>query len=381
MKLLVKPLRGGQFELENVELTHTVRELKEMINKEKGEEYPVEGLKLIHGGKIMKDEQTLQDCGVVFGKSFVVCMVAKKPPKKTTPAPQAQPRQQPTAAPQQTQQTQQRTAAPAQQAQIREEDVQTLLGMGFVEDDVRAALRAARGNLAHASELLLNPGLLQQANEPPLERFRRHPQINDLRAMVQQNPAALQTIIQQIAQADPELHAAIQQNHEEFVRILNEPIPPGAVSGGGGGQGGGQGAGLGGEAGPEQMQRFFAAMAQMTAEERQAFAQQIGLNPQQLEQATQAMQQMPAGAFRRIAEGAQGGGQQQGIQLTQADNEAIGRLQELGFSRAAAIQAYFACDKDENAAANLLFTSPFDEEEQGGGAGAGAGAGAGGAGP
>ena len=406
MKLLVKPLRGGQFHLEGVELTNTVRELKEMINKDQGENYPADDLKLIHGGKIMKDEQTLQDCGVKEGTSFIVCMVSKKKPKPAQAPPQQQQQAQPQAQQQQTttqatstggaapQQQQQQTAA-AGQVQIREEDVQTLVGMGFVDTDVRAALQAARGNVAQASELLLNPGLLQQmqqqANESPLERFRRHPQINQLRAIVQQNPAALQAIIQQIAQADPELHAAITANHAEFVGILNEPIPPGANTQGGGAGEDGQGPGS------AQMQRFFAAMAQMSAEERQAFAQQIGMNPQQLEQVTQVMQQMPPEALARMAQdmgralpglggggggagggGGGGGAPGGGIQLTQADNEAIGRLQELGFSRAAAIQAYFACDKDENAAANLLFTTPFDEEDgQGGGAGTGVGGGGG----
>lgn len=51
------------------------------------------------------------------------------------------------------------------------------------------------------------------------------------------------------------------------------------------------------------------------------------------------------------------------LQITPRDREAIDRIKALGFPEHLAIQAYFACDQNENAAAELLFSGSMDEQE------------------
>lgn len=51
-------------------------------------------------------------------------------------------------------------------------------------------------------------------------------------------------------------------------------------------------------------------------------------------------------------------GQQQAISVTQEERDAIERLCRLGFDRDLAIQAYFACDKNEELATHFLFDQP-----------------------
>ena len=55
----------------------------------------------------------------------------------------------------------------------------------------------------------------------------------------------------------------------------------------------------------------------------------------------------------------------QTIRLTKEESDAVKRLQELGFSQEDAVQAYFACDKNEEMAANFLFEQKMRDDEEG----------------
>jgi UV excision repair protein RAD23 len=52
------------------------------------------------------------------------------------------------------------------------------------------------------------------------------------------------------------------------------------------------------------------------------------------------------------------------IQVTQEEKDAIDRLTALGFDRSMAAEAYFACDKNEELAANFLFEHGNEDYEE-----------------
>jgi UV excision repair protein RAD23 len=67
-----------------------------------------------------------------------------------------------------------------------------------------------------------------------LEFLRNNPQFQQLRQVVQQQPAMLEPILQQVGAGNPQLAALIGQNPEQFLSLLSEandddaPLPPGA---------------------------------------------------------------------------------------------------------------------------------------------------------
>ena len=50
------------------------------------------------------------------------------------------------------------------------------------------------------------------------------------------------------------------------------------------------------------------------------------------------------------------------IQLSEEEAAAVARLEQLGFSRQACLQAFIACEKQEELAANYLLNNMGDED-------------------
>jgi len=389
MKLTLKNLQQQTFTLD-IDPSISVKQLKESIEKEKGaDNYAVGCQKLIYAGKIMADDDAISKYNI-DEKKFVVVMVTKT---KTAPAPAAAPPAQTAESdkkaegaagggekavtPMETETGDKKdekksdessgTAAGAADAPAAADTaaesspsvaagdelnsmVSNIMAMGYPRDEVVAALRASFNNPDRAVEYLLTgipPSLMPGGEDevpaavaaaaaaagaggapppagerpapegqspadaaPPaaggassLAFLRNRPQFHQMRQLLRRDPSMLQAVMQQLGQTNPELLQLIQQNQDDFIRLINEPD---SAAAGGGETGGGGGGGGGG--GP------------------------------------QISEDMPGV-----------------ISVSQQDKEAIDRLKALGFPEHLVVQAYFACDKNENLAANFLLSQGFDD--------------------
>ncbi|EGT44942.1 CBN-RAD-23 protein [Caenorhabditis brenneri] len=305
----------------------TIAEVKKLVATEKGDDYAPELQKLIYNGKILDDATKVADVGFDSSK-FVVVMLTKKKAAET-PVPVAEPAAASAPAPAPAPVVEAEPAAPAVPAVAaaealspeQEETVAAITGMGYDREQAVAALRAAFWNPDRAVEFLLNgipddvvdqePALgLGLGADPPGENVEEEvnedlnmlanmPQLAEIRSMIQQNPEMLAAVLQQLAAVNPRLVQTIQNNQQAFMDILN-----------GAGQNapqGGGGAGAGAAAGERGPRRHV-----------------IHLSPEE------------AAAIERI--------------------KAIVNAPE-----AMVVEAYFACDKNEEAAINFIFSS-LDEE-------------------
>ena len=140
-----------------------------------------------------------------------------------------------------------------------------------------------------------------------LDYLRNNPQFQQLRQIVQQQPQMLEPILQQVAAANPDLARDLTQNPQQLLQLLAE------------------------DGGDDELQL-------------PPGAQQISVTEEERE----AIERVSSGPAPCVDE------------LTLAT-----QLCRLGFERDLVIQAYFACDKNEELAANFLFDQPDEPDEPG----------------
>lgn len=368
-----------------------------MLQEKEKPELPAAALKLIHSGKVLKDEDTIASCGIK-PNDFLVVMVTKAKKPAAAPATPAAETPKTVEAPKATEapaepvlSTAQTPAAPASATvatpaaptrsdMFSQEAVDNLTAMGFPEAEVRHCLRAAQGNPDVAVEFLTNgiPDAVSATmnatestatpaqSSQPLQSLRNHPQLNELRHLVQSNPQMLQQVLAQIGQQQPELLQEINANQSLFLEIMNEPAAPPSASNAtsSASRASESASGMGIPSDGLESPAHMAQMIQgMSPAELEQTAQMMGLSADQLRMTAQMLGQMPPEQLQQFMAqmgGGEGPGGQQVLRLTEEEMAAVDRLAELGFDRSEAAQAFLACDKNEALAANLLMDSMGD---------------------
>jgi len=345
MIITFKTLEQKTFKLE-IDESETVLVLKQKIEEDRKTGYPVAGQKLIYSGKILDDDKLISEYKIDPVKNFVVVMVVKpkskvteKPKETETSTSQSSASSEPTsmetsdsgatastnesnlsavATPSTpsdtpasvTQNTVESAESTLLTGSALESSITELMSLGFSREQVMRALNSSFHNADRAAEYLLSGNIPDSQEESEdmstapaagnspaptasdLHFLRNLPQFQLMRQQVQTNPGSLPQLLQQIGRSNPELLSVISQHQEEFIALLNET---GSSDGG--------------------------------------------------ESNTLAS----AGAH-----GGSDGGQSLQIQVTPSEKEAIERMVAMGFAESEVIQAFFACDKNEQLAIELL---------------------------
>ncbi|CAH0406513.1 unnamed protein product [Chilo suppressalis] len=321
MLVTLKTLQQLTFQIE-IDPEETVKALKLKIEVEKGKDYAADHQRLIYAGKILLDDNKLNTYNI-DEKKFIVIMVTKPKASEiqasSTSAPEAGEStstesgdgkdKKPEDSPKPPAAAEPEHSAEAPVTAANEPDfeatVQSIMDMGYNRQQVEQALRASFNNRERAVEYLITGIPEELLQEQEVEEGTD----DDPLAFLRDQPQFQQ------------MRAVIQQNPNLLNAIL------------------------------QQIGQTNPALLQAISQHQQAFVRMLNepVNPSSGAAATEESaveQPQPP---------------QNVIQVSPQDKEAIERLKALGFPEHMVIQAYFACEKNENLAANFLLSQNFDD--------------------
>lgn len=379
MKITIKTLQQKQFQLD-IDTSESILQVKQRIEETQG--HAVSFQKLISKGKILNDDKQVSEYSI-SENDFLVLMVSK--PKQSTapsnsaaasevasktnteatatsssvpaaiPAPVASAPLITSSTSTTTQDTITTTNVPPTTQPIQpsstslwdnasalvtgtdyENAVNNIMEMGFDRDQVAKAMRASFNNPDRAVEYLMT--------SIPDESTVTEPAATQPTQQVP-NPGVTPTTTaqpQNLFRAAAALAASQRQQQQQ------------------------QQGGSADELAGLRSQPLFQQLRQIVQQNPsmlQPLLQQLGQsNPQFL----QLINSNPEYFMRLLQEGEEAGEGNlpppQYVSVTQDEKEAIDRLEALGFERALAIEAFLACDRDEQMAANYLFDHMNEED-------------------
>lgn len=334
MKLVIKSLKQVVYPVEVESDQVDVLELKKQI--EKAHQFDHLTINLVFNGSKLVDAKKLCEYNIKE-ENVIIMMSSKAKPVNVNVAPQEEAKKEekvdnkPSVAqtnvstPQQ-----QQPVVPAQPKPKKDytNEVKMLTDMGFPKSESETAVNAARGNIDVAIEFLSTGIPENLPNEEEFEAGESQSVSSALKniaslvkILCQNDPSKFQNILLGLQQSSPEIVELIQENEAEFKELIQSPIT-------------------------EEDIRNFQALNQSV--------QMGGLGGM-------GMQEGQAQAQGRRGQGQAG---EFVLRLTKEEFEAVNRLKELGFNEREAVQAFIACDKNEEFAANFLMENRIREQEE-----------------
>ena len=331
MKLIIKNLKQVTYNVEINTEKPTILDLKKEIEKTHG--FDSSTLKLLFNGIVLDDSKTLEEYKIKDESTIIMMNSRVKPkniqqPSSNTDINQPKPEEKKPEEPKPVEKKENEQKKPEEKYT---QQINSLIDMGFEKSQAEVAIKAAKGQIDLAVEFLyngipegINDNFMEEEGDNVVDEYDNSEEdpiktvASIAKVLCQNNPGALTELLQSIQQTNPELMNLLKERENEFKTLLEQPVN-------------------------EQDYRAF-----------QRFGNQMGIGGEEVEGDQHG----------------HGGGQGQiRLNLTPEEQEAIKRLKDLGnFSEADVVQAYFACDKNEELTANYLFEQKMkDDNEMNGG--------------
>ncbi|XP_024975042.1 ubiquitin receptor RAD23d-like isoform X2 [Cynara cardunculus var. scolymus] len=396
MKINVKTLKGTHFEIE-VKPQDTVADVKKEIEKVQGPAvYPAAQQMLIHQGKVLKDATTLEE-NKVAENSFIVIMLSKSKSSasgsSTTVAAPANVAQPASAVAPSTQPSQ--VSQPAPTVAPSESSLQSIHDTVSVPVPVPSPATGETNVYAQAASNLVAGSNLETTIQQILDMgggsWDRETVIRALRAAFNNPERAVEYLysgIPEQAEVPPVAQAPVggQATNSPAPALAPAPAPAPAA----------QPASLAGGPNANPLDLFPQGLPNVgsnasagtldflrNSQQFQAFRAMVQANPQILQPMLQELgkqnpnlmrliQDHQADFLRLINEPVEGegnvlgqlaGAMPQSVTVTPEEREAIERLEAMGFDQALVLEVFFACNKNEELAANYLLDHMHEFEE------------------
>ena len=330
MKIKVKTLKSIQHDIEVSNEEISIKELKDLIEEQRG--FESESIKLLFNGLLLEDKKKLSDYKIKED-SVLIIMISKI--KKKNEVNNIK----------ENEEDQKKEEKAVVKTEIKEKEevrkeqndnVKRLIEMGFSEaeskdaieknnNDFKASIMYLAQNMEgedfgdiedeEQGEIYFKPEMLDNFNVSEPNAINNI--VSVIKVLVSQDPTMLQDLIEEVGESNEQILKFIKDNEVQFKELMAKPIND------------------------EDYKVFEKLMGEQNHEDHSGV---VGVYADEAEEAESDAFPANPDSFNELTK-----------DFTEKDNDSINSLVSLGFSRVDAIQAYIACDKNEEQAANFLF--------------------------
>lgn len=285
----------------NIEIESDQKTVRDLkLEIEKVHNFDANCIKLLHSGVVLEDSKTLEEYKIKEGN--VIIMMTPKVKQQPKPAPNPQPIEPP-------------KKENNENKNDYTEKINSLVDMGYERDKVEKAINAANGSIDLAIEFL-NSGNIPE----PSQSGSNTGNVNNNIPSGSTNP----NLPDELKKNASIIKCLCMNSPEKLPSILNTL--------------------------KEHSPHLMDLIKQYEADFKNLLVAPLSQEDITNFQSLQRDLRRPQGPA---------------IRLTKEESDAVKRLQDLGgFSQAEAVQAYLACDKNEELAANFLFEQKMKDDEE-----------------